>query len=55
MKDSRGSNSSSDEQEYPCVKMMTTIDAPITGVCEYLSREEHLREYNELVVSTLLR
>ena len=39
-----------DEQVYPCMKLYSTIDAPMSDVCSYLSNEEHYREYNALVV-----
>mmetsp|Transcript_22033 Transcript_22033/g.30665 ORF Transcript_22033/g.30665 Transcript_22033/m.30665 type:complete len:533 (+) Transcript_22033:168-1766(+) len=51
MKDSRGDGASlSDEDEYPCMKVYATIDAPLEDVCAYLSEENHLPDYNDLVV-----
>jgi hypothetical protein len=54
MKDSRGKHSKindDEDQEYPCIKVFTTIDAQIEDVCNYLSQEKHMREYNDLVVA----
>eukprot|EP00521_Asterionellopsis_glacialis_P015729 CAMPEP_0195295964 /NCGR_PEP_ID=MMETSP0707-20130614/18438_1 /TAXON_ID=33640 /ORGANISM="Asterionellopsis glacialis, Strain CCMP134" /LENGTH=538 /DNA_ID=CAMNT_0040357315 /DNA_START=147 /DNA_END=1760 /DNA_ORIENTATION=+ len=51
MKDSRGEGASlSDEDEYPCMKVYATIDAPLEDVCAYLAEENHLPDYNDLVV-----
>jgi len=51
MKDSRGEEASpNDEEEYPCIKVFATINAPLEDVCEYLSQEDHLPDYNDLVV-----
>lgn len=47
LKDSRGRQATpGDDREYPCIKVFTTIDAPLDDVCTYLSREEHMGEYN---------
>ena len=35
---------------YPCIRCYTTIDAPLREVCDYLSDESRMGEYNELVV-----
>ena len=52
MKDSRGSHASSDdERQYPCIKVYSTIEAPLEEVCSYLSQEKHLSEYNDLVTT----
>ena len=53
MKDARGkhANGEDDDKEYPCVKVFTTINAPMDDVCEYLSEEKHMGEYNDLVVA----
>lgn len=52
LKDSRGKHATLEEnQEYPCIKCYTTLDAPIEEVCEYLSQEAHMPEYNDLVVA----
>ena len=52
MKDCRGKHGNSeDDEEYPCVKVYTTINAPMEDVCEYLSNEQHMAEYNDLVVA----
>jgi len=51
MPDSRGKDATlGNEKEYPCIKVYTTIDAPIDDVCAYLSEEQRLPEYNDLVV-----
>jgi hypothetical protein len=51
MKDSRGSHANpDDDREYPCLKVFTTIDAPLEIVCQYLSDEQKFQEYNDLVV-----
>jgi hypothetical protein len=50
MKDSRGSLANQeDNTEYPCIKVVTTIDAPIDTVCAYLSQESAFPEYNDVV------
>jgi hypothetical protein len=36
-------------EEYPCVKMFSTIDAPLEEVCIYLSNEKHAFDYNSLL------
>jgi len=52
LKDSRGKHATLEEnQEYPCIKCYTTFDAPLEEVCEYLSQESHMPEYNDLVVA----
>jgi len=51
MKDSRGRHAQNDDDEYPCIKCFTTIDAPMEDVCDYLSNENHMGEYNDLVVA----
>lgn len=49
MKDSRGKHADPDDKRsYPCLKMYTTIDAPLQDVCLYLSQKEHMDDYNEL-------
>jgi len=35
---------------YPCLKIYTTIDAPLDRVCSFLSRKGTIPLYNELVV-----
>lgn len=51
MRDSRGSHANQrDEREYPCIKVYSTIDAPLDEVCVYLSQEKHVPEYNDIVV-----
>ena len=51
MKDSRGSHANpDDDREYPCIKVFSTIDAPLDVVCQYLSDEHKMAEYNDLVV-----
>lgn len=50
MKDSRGKRAfRDDDREYPCIKVYGTIDAPLEDVCTYLSREEHMTEYNDIL------
>lgn len=39
-----------DDKEYPCIRCYTTIDAPLEHVCQYLSDEEHMKDYNDLVI-----
>lgn len=54
MKDSREKHAKfndDDDIEYPCIKVFTTIDAQIEDVCDYLSQEKHMSEYNDLVVA----
>jgi len=51
MKDSRGKYAKDEDIEFPCLKVYTTIDAPIEDVCDYLSNENHMEEYNDLVVA----
>ena len=51
MKDSRGDKAlKTDENEYPCIKCYSTIDAPLEDVCTYLSQESSASEYNDVVV-----
>lgn len=62
MKDSRDSKSKaataaspnnnknwSPDEEYPCIKMHSTLDAPIEEVCIYLSQEKHVWDYNSMI------
>jgi hypothetical protein len=56
MKDSRGSSyitkrptEKPDEQEWPCIRLYSTIDAPCDEVSLYLSNEEHVQDYNQLL------
>jgi START domain len=50
MKDSRGHHADpSDDREYPCIKMFSTIDAPLEEVCLYLSQPQYKDEYNDLI------
>jgi hypothetical protein len=52
MKDSRGKNADeSDQREYPCIKMYSTIDAPLEEVCLYLAQARFSGDYNELIDS----
>jgi hypothetical protein len=56
MKDSRNNNiPNSDEEdnnvEYPCIKCYATLNAPIEIVCDYLSQESNMSQYNDLVVA----
>lgn len=37
------------EQEYPCIKCYSTIDAPMDQVCAFLANEKTVPQYNELV------
>lgn len=39
-----------DSLDYPCIKCYSTIDAPMETVCSFLSDEETIPIYNELVV-----
>lgn len=52
MKDSRGAHASKDHdnEEYPCMKVYATLDAPMEKVCAYLADANCLPEYNDLVV-----
>lgn len=51
MRDSRGKGAdANDENLYPCMRIYTTIDAPKEQVCAYLSEENRMGEYNDLVV-----
>ncbi|GAX24691.1 hypothetical protein FisN_4Hh249 [Fistulifera solaris] len=51
MKDSRGPRFANpkDDREYPCIKIYSTIDAPLEEVCLYLSQEQHMGDYNDLI------
>jgi hypothetical protein len=51
MKDSRGEHAKDEDEEFPCIKVYTTFDAPIENVCDYLSNANHMGEYNDLVVA----
>mmetsp|Transcript_1812 Transcript_1812/g.3184 ORF Transcript_1812/g.3184 Transcript_1812/m.3184 type:complete len:294 (+) Transcript_1812:66-947(+) len=49
--DSRGEHAEPDTKTtYPCIKLFSTIDAPMSDVCAYLADETHYTEYNALVV-----
>jgi len=51
MPDPRISSEDTEEyEEYPCMKVYSTIDAPLDCVCNYLSDEQNMPEYNDLVV-----
>lgn len=51
MKDSRGPRfaNPNDDREYPCIKIYSTIDAPLEEVCLYLAQEQHMGDYNDLI------
>lgn len=50
MKDSREDKADlDDEAEYPCIKCVATIDAPLEDVCTYLSQESIYPDYNDVV------
>lgn len=50
MKDSRGDKADKeDDTEYPCIKCMSIIDAPLEDVCTYLSQESASPDYNDVV------
>ena len=50
MKDPRGEKGNKDDpNEYPCIKCVSTIDAPLEDVCTYLSQESAADEYNDVV------
>jgi hypothetical protein len=34
---------------YPCMKIYSSVDAPFSHVCWYLSQKNHLRDYNDLI------
>ena len=38
------------QQDYPCLKCYSTIDAPLDQVCSFLANPETIPLYNELVV-----
>lgn len=40
---------SGEEQDFPCIKCYSTIDAPMDKVCSFLSNENTIPVYNELV------
>lgn len=42
-------SSSVDDQEWPCIRMYSTIDAPVDEVSLYLSQADLLTDYNALV------
>lgn len=52
IKDSRGDAHANpkDSKVHPCMKLTSTIDAPMELVCLYLSQEHRSREYNSLLV-----
>lgn len=37
--------------EYPCIKCYATLNAPIDQVCDFLSKESNMPEYNDLVIA----
>ncbi|CAB9503247.1 expressed unknown protein [Seminavis robusta] len=48
--DSRGKNAfADDKKDYPCIKVYSVLDAPLEDVCTYLSREEHMTDYNVIL------
>lgn len=50
MKDSRRKQADpNDDREYPCIKIFSTIDAPLDMVSLYLSQKEHMEEYNDVL------
>ena len=50
MKDSRGEDAvPGDDRDYPAVKVYSTIDGPLDDVCTYLSRQEHMTDYNGIL------
>jgi len=50
MKDPRGADAfPDDDREYPAVKVYSTIDGPLEDVCTYLSRPEHMTDYNHIL------
>lgn len=52
MKDSRGGKAALDnDQLYPCLKVYSTVNAPLEHVCAYLSDEKHFLEYNDLLIA----
>jgi hypothetical protein len=51
MPDSRGEKADkNDETEYPCIKCVARIDAPLEDVCTYLAEESAAPDYNDVVV-----
>jgi hypothetical protein len=50
MKDSRADQADkNDDDDYPCIKCYSTIDAPLEDVCTYLSEEAASVDYNDVV------
>lgn len=54
MQDSRGQShvtkgTTTDNQEWPCIRMYSTIEAPCHEVFLYLSQEQRATEYNQLL------
>ena len=47
--DSAENSGSGDDQEYPCIKCYSTINAPMEQVCSFLSNENTIPDYNELI------
>ena len=43
----------SDKKLHPCMKIISTIHAPLEDVCLYLSQPNHYRDYNTLLVNVL--
>ena len=52
MADSRDEQDRENESnlDFPCVKCYSTIDAPMETVCSFLSNEENIQTYNDLVI-----
>jgi hypothetical protein len=51
MVDSRGDKATDDDdQEYPCIKLFATLDAPMEQVCDYLADASSVPDYNDIVV-----
>lgn len=51
MKDSRVKHASlKNTKKHPCMKLTSSIDAPLELVCLYLSQEDRCREYNSLLI-----
>eukprot|EP00587_Corethron_hystrix_P006090 CAMPEP_0113314396 /NCGR_PEP_ID=MMETSP0010_2-20120614/10470_1 /TAXON_ID=216773 ORGANISM="Corethron hystrix, Strain 308" /NCGR_SAMPLE_ID=MMETSP0010_2 /ASSEMBLY_ACC=CAM_ASM_000155 /LENGTH=523 /DNA_ID=CAMNT_0000170667 /DNA_START=385 /DNA_END=1956 /DNA_ORIENTATION=- /assembly_acc=CAM_ASM_000155 len=44
-------SSGKEDKLHPCIKVIATVDAPFEAVCEYLSDEKAVDEYNELVAA----
>lgn len=54
MSDQRGDNFTRMEDDgklFPCLKCHAVIDATLDQVCDFLSDELHVKDYNDLVVS----